>query len=76
MNTQRSIRRLFMRLNENTTIGELLDAAPEAKDILANMGMHCSSCPTARRESLAQAAEVHGMDIDDLLEDLKGFLEG
>ncbi len=65
-----------MRLNENTTIGELLDAASEAKDILANMGMHCSSCPTARHESLAQAAEVHGMDIDDLLEDLKGFLEG
>ena len=65
-----------MRLNETTTIGELIDAAPEAKDILAQMGMHCSSCPSARRETLKQAAEVHDMDIDDLLEDLKGFLEG
>jgi len=63
-----------MRINENTRIGELLDAAPEMKEILAAMGMHCSGCPTARRETLAQAAEVHGMDIDDMLEDIKGFL--
>ena len=65
-----------MRLSENTTIGELLDEAPQMKEILASMGMHCSGCPSARRETLGQAAEVHDMDIDDLLEDLKGFLEG
>ena len=64
-----------MRINGDTTIGELLDEIPEAKEILAEMGLHCSGCPSARRESLAQAAEVHDMDIDDLLEDLKGFLE-
>jgi len=65
-----------MRLTENTTIGELLDEAPEMKEILSQMGMHCSGCPSARRETLRQAAEVHDMDIDDLLEDIKGFLEG
>ena len=65
-----------MRLNENTTIGELLDEAPEMKEVLAEMGMHCSSCPSARRETLGQAAEVHDIDIDDLLEDIKGFMEG
>ena len=65
-----------MRLSENTTIGELLDEAPEMKEILADIGMHCSSCPSARRETLKQAAEVHDMDIEDLLEDIKGFLEG
>ena len=65
-----------MRITENTTIGELLDIFPGAAEILANMGMHCSSCPSARRETLAQAADVHGMDVDDIVEDLKGFLEG
>ena len=65
-----------MRINGDTTICELLDEIPEAKEILAEMGLHCSGCPSARRESLAQAAEVHDMDIDDFLEDLKGFLEG
>ena len=65
-----------MRITENTTIGELLDAAPEMKDILASMGMHCSTCPIGRKETIGQAADAHGMDVDDLIEDLKGFLEG
>ncbi len=65
-----------MRITTETTIGELLDAFPEAKDILASMGMHCSTCAVGRRESIGQAAEVHGMDPDDLVEDLKGFIEG
>lgn len=65
-----------MRITEDTTIGDLIDEMPEAKEILAEMGLHCSSCPSARRETLKQAAEVHDMDIDDFLEDLKGFLEG
>ena len=65
-----------MRITVNTTIGELMDAAPEMKEILASMGMHCSTCAVGRRETLGQAAEVHGMDPDDFIEDLKGFLAG
>lgn len=65
-----------MRITVNTTIGELLDADPEMKDVLAGMGMHCSTCAVGRRETLGQAAEVHGMDPDDFIEDLKGFMEG
>ena len=58
-----------MRITVNTTIGELLDLDPEMKDVLAGMGMHCSTCAVGRRET-------HGMDPDDLIEDLKGFMEG
>ena len=64
-----------MRLTENTTIGELLDLSPDMKDILASMGMHCSTCAIGRRETIGQAAEVHGMDPEELIEDIKGFLE-
>ena len=64
-----------MRITKNITIGELLENIPESADILTNMGMHCIGCPSARRETLEQAAEVHDIDPDDLLEDLKGFLE-
>ena len=31
--------------------------------------------PSSQRETLEQAAAVHGMDVDDLVDDLKGFLE-
>ena len=64
-----------MRLTENTTIGELLDLSPDMKDILASMGMHCSTCAIGRRETIGQAAEVHGMDPEELIEAIKGFLE-
>ena len=64
-----------MRITKNTTIGELLDMTPDMKDILLSMGMHCSTCAVGRRETIGQAAEVHGMDVDDLIEDIKGFME-
>lgn len=63
-----------MRITKNTTIGQLLEMNPEMGNILTNIGMHCIGCPSAQNESLEQAAEVHGMDADDLIEDLKGFL--
>lgn len=66
----------MFRITENTKIGELLRTMPEAAEILANMGMHCPTCPSAQNETLAQACEVHDFDVDDLIEDLKGFLEG
>ena len=63
-----------MRITKNTTIGQLLEMDPEMGNILTTIGMHCIGCPSAQNESLEQAAEVHGMDADDLIEDLKGFL--
>lgn len=64
----------MFRLTKNTTIGELLTQFPEAADILTEMGMHCIGCPSARNETLEQASEVHGLDSDELVEDLIGFL--
>jgi len=64
-----------MKITENTTIGEILGMAEGMDEVLRSMGMHCSSCPTAQRETLGQAADVHGLDVDDLIEDIKGFIE-
>lgn len=63
------------RITKDTTIGELLAIDPDIADVLTSMGMHCIGCPSSQRESLEQAADVHGMDADDLVEDIKGFLE-
>ena len=49
------------------TIGEILSANPEVAPVLMEAGMHCLGCPSAQGESLAEAAFVHGMDIDALL---------
>ena len=63
------------KITENTTIFEALQINPNAGDILMKNGMHCLGCPSSQRETLEQAAAVHGMDVDDLVDDLKGFLE-
>ena len=55
-------------ISKNTTIGELLTVFPEAAPILLEIGMHCLGCPSAQMESLEEAAMVHGIDADLLVE--------
>ena len=55
-------------ISKNTTIGELLTVFPEATPILMEIGMHCLGCPSAQMESLEEAAMVHGIDADLLVE--------
>lgn len=53
---------------KNTTIGELLSVYPECAPILMEIGMHCLGCPSAQMETLDEAAMVHGIDADLLVE--------
>ncbi len=64
-----------MRITKNMTIGQLLAIDPSMANVFAGIGMHCVGCPSSQNETIEQAAEVHGLDPDDLLEDIKGFLE-
>ena len=57
-----------MEINKDTLIGDLLEMAPEKADILLEAGMHCLSCPASQMETIAEACEVHGIDVDEILE--------
>lgn len=57
-------------IDKNTKIGELLQMAPEKADILLNAGMHCLGCPASQAETLEEACEVHGIDVDELVKEL------
>ena len=59
-----------MEINKDTTIGELIQNAPEKVEILINAGMHCIGCPASQMETLEEACEVHGIDVQDLIEKL------
>lgn len=63
------------RITKSTTIGELLQMNPEIAQVLTNIGMHCAGCPSSQMETLEEAAQVHGFDADDLVEDIVGFME-
>ena len=39
-------------------------------------GMHCLGCPSARGESIADACEVHDVDVNVLIEKINKHLSG
>ncbi len=55
-------------IERTTKIGELLETAPEKAEILIEAGMHCLGCPASQAETIEEACEVHGIDVEDLLE--------
>ena len=57
-----------MDITKDMTIGEILRNKPDVAPILLEAGMHCLGCPSAQAESLEEAAMVHGMDVDSLME--------
>ena len=61
---------LNMKINKDMTIGELLEEAPEKAEILLEAGMHCLGCPASQAETIAEACEVHGIDIEELIKKL------
>jgi len=62
-----------MIITKETTIGAVLDADADVAPFFLNMGMHCLGCPSARSESIEQACMVHGVDADDLVDELNDY---
>ncbi len=59
-----------MKFDKNTKIGEVLEHAPEKAEILLEAGMHCLGCPASQMETLEEACEVHGIDVEQIIEKL------
>ena len=61
-----------MQFNKDTRIGELLEKTPEKAEILLEAGMHCLGCPASQMETLEEACDVHGIDVQEILDKLNG----
>ena len=57
-------------IEKTMLIGDLLDKYPEKADLLLEAGMHCLGCPASQAESLEEACDVHGIDVDELIKKL------
>ena len=60
------------RITKDTTIGEALQIDVP---ILMGIGMHCVGCPSSAGETLEEAAMVHGIDPDMLIEEIQNYLQ-
>ena len=63
------------KISKDMIISDIIKIDANLVQILLNAGMHCIGCPSAQGESLEEAALVHGLDPDKLVDDLNGFLE-
>jgi hybrid cluster-associated redox disulfide protein len=61
---------MYMKATKDMTIGEIINQNPNAARILMGMGLGCVSCPASQAETLEEAAQVHGLDIEKMLSEL------
>ena len=61
-------------IKKTMTIGEVLRLDENLAEVLLGFGMHCFGCPVSQMESLEDAAAVHGVDVDLMIEKLNEAL--
>ncbi|WP_071025559.1 DUF1858 domain-containing protein [Peptoniphilus raoultii] len=56
-----------MKITKDMLIGEILSIKPQSIGTLMSFGMGCIMCPASQMESLEEAAMVHGIDPNIIL---------
>jgi hybrid cluster-associated redox disulfide protein len=56
-------------------ISDVLGVCPHAARVLERHGLGCAGCLAASMESLSSVAHIHGVPVDDILDELNGVLE-
>ncbi len=59
-----------MKITKDLTISQVLETNPETAKIFVRYGMHCLGCFIATGETVEQAAEAHGLDVEELVREL------
>ena len=61
-----------MKITKDRLIGDVIHQgnSQAIAEVLFGMGMHCLGCAIAHGETIEDAAAVHGVDVDDLVDKL------
>jgi len=63
-----------MQVNKDMTIADIISIDRGIANVLMAAGMHCLGCIMANGEDLGQACAVHGIDADELVQEINGYL--
>ena len=63
------------KITKDMNIMEIIQMDEGTADVFMSAGMGCLGCAAARFENLEQACMVHGIDPDDLVAKLNGYIE-
>ena len=59
-------------ITKDMTVSQVLEMNEKYEKIFEKHLLTCAGCPGAEMETIEQAAEGHGLDLDKLLADLNG----
>ena len=62
-------------ITKDMIIADIIAVDKGVIPFLLEAGMHCVGCPSAQGETLDQAGSVHGIDVDNLVNDINQYLE-
>jgi len=65
-----------MRFTLDTSLKEILDTNPKTAEAMQELGLHCLGCPFSIKESLCNAAQMHNIDAELLLERVNSVEQG
>lgn len=55
-------------ITKDMTIAQAISLDQNIIPVLMDIGMHCLGCPSAQGETLEEAAFVHGLDPEELMD--------
>jgi hybrid cluster-associated redox disulfide protein len=62
---------IMAAITKDMTIAQAIAVNQNIIPILMDIGMHCIGCPASQGETIEEAAMVHGMDPEDLMNRIK-----
>lgn len=60
----------IMIITSDTLIGDIIEGDVNIEavaNVLTSVGMHCLGCAIAHGETVGEAAEVHNVDVNELI---------
>lgn len=65
-----------MKFTLDMKLKDIMAANPKTVDAMQEMGLHCLGCPFSVNESLQNAAQMHNLDPENLLEKINSVEQG
>ena len=63
------------KITPDMIIAEVLQIDRGVVPIFLDNGLHCLGCPSATGESIEEACEIHGLNVDKLINELNEYFE-
>lgn len=64
-----------LQITKDLSIMEVLQAYPQVRSVFIRHGMGCLECMGAMAETIASGARMHGLNLEELLQDLNAAIK-